>query len=80
MKVIVAAIIFTLLSVVSFASDRSSQVWDRYGNLVETKERHGDDTTVRNRYGNHTRTEQSEGRQKIIRVRNGNIIGTEEPN
>lgn len=58
MKVIVAAIIFTLLSVVSFASDRSSQVWDRYGNLVETKERRGNETTVRDRYGNMDGTEQ----------------------
>jgi hypothetical protein len=30
MKIIVAAIIFTLLPVFSFASDRSSQVRDRY--------------------------------------------------
>jgi hypothetical protein len=80
MKIIVAAIIFTSLSVVSFASDRSSQVRDRYGNLVETKEIHGDDTTVRDRYGNISRTEQREGPQKVIRGRNGNIIGTEEPN
>jgi hypothetical protein len=58
MKVIVAAIIFTLLSVVSFASDRSSQVRDRYGNLVETKERRGNETTVRDRYGNMDGTEQ----------------------
>ena len=78
MKVIVVAIIFTLLPIVSFASDRSSQVRDRYGNLVETKERHGDDTTVRDRYGNISRTEQREGRQKVVRDRNGNIIGTED--
>ncbi len=45
MKVIVAAIIFTLLSVVSFASDSSSQIRGQYGNLVETKERHGDGAT-----------------------------------
>ncbi len=73
MKVIVAAIILTLLPVVSFASDRSVQVRDRYGNLVETRERHGDETTVRDRYGNITRTERYEGRQKIIRDRNGNM-------
>ena len=45
MKIIVAAITFTLLSVVSFASDRDTQVRDRCGNLVETKDRHGDDNT-----------------------------------
>jgi hypothetical protein len=78
MKVILAAIIFSLLPVVSFSSDRDTQVRDRYGNLVETKERQGDDTTVRDRYGNITRTEQREGRQKIIRDRYGNIIGTED--
>lgn len=66
MKVIAAGIILTLLPLVSFAADRDTQVRDRYGNLVETKERHGDDTTVRGRYGNITRTEQREGRQKII--------------
>ncbi|MCX5871930.1 MAG: hypothetical protein NTY51_01675 [Deltaproteobacteria bacterium] len=77
MKVIVAAIIFTLLPVVSLSNDRSTTVRDRYGNIVETRERHGDETTVRDRYGNITRTEQREGRQKIIRDRNGNIIGTE---
>jgi hypothetical protein len=78
MKVVVAAIIFTLLPLVSLASDQNVQFRDRYGNLVETREKRGDDTTVRDRYGNITRTEQREGRQKIIRNRNGNIIGTEE--
>ncbi len=78
MKLIAVAIIFSLLPVISFSSDRSTQVRDRYGNLVETKERHGDDTTVRDRYGNINRTEQREDRQRVIRDRNGNIIGTEE--
>ena len=78
MKVIVAAIILTLLTVFGFASDRSSQAGERYGNLVGTKDRHGDDTTVLDRYGNITRTERHEGRQKIIRDRYGNIIGTED--
>jgi len=78
MKIIAVAIIFTLLPLVSFSSDRSIEFRDRSGNLVDTKERHGDDTTVRDRYGNINRTEQREGRQKVIRDRNGNIIGTEE--
>jgi hypothetical protein len=80
MKLIAVAIIFSLLPVISFSSDRSTPVRDRYGNLVETKERHGDDTTVRDRYGYINRTEQCEGRQKIVRDRIGNIIGTEEVN
>jgi hypothetical protein len=46
MTVIAAAIIYTLLSVVSFGSDGSTRVRDRYGNLAETEERHGDDSTV----------------------------------
>lgn len=78
MKVIVVAIIFGLLPLVSFSSDRDTQVRDRYGNLVETKERRGNETTVRDRYGNINRTEQHEGRQNIIRDRNGYIIGTED--
>jgi hypothetical protein len=78
MKVIAGSIIFTLLPLVSFSSDRDTQVRDRYGNLVERKESHGDDKTVRDRYGNISRTEQRDGRQRIIRDRNGNIIGTED--
>jgi hypothetical protein len=38
MKVIVAAIIFTLLPLVSFSSDRDTQVRDRYGNIIGTEE------------------------------------------
>jgi hypothetical protein len=78
MKVIVAVIILTLLPIVILASDRSTTVRDKYGNIVETKDRYCDDTTVRDRYGNITRTEQYEGQQKIIRDSNGNIIGIED--
>ncbi len=78
MKVIVAAIIFTLLPLLVYASDRNAHVRDRYGNLFETKERDRDQTTVRDRYGDIIRTEQYEGRQIIIRDSNGNIIATEE--
>ena len=78
MKIVIAIIILTLLPIVILASDRSVTVRDKYGNIVETKDRYGDDTTVRDRYGNITRTERYEGRQKIIRDRNGNIIGTED--
>ena len=79
MKVIAAAIIFTLLSVVSFASDGITQVRDRCGNLFETKERQGVETTVRVHYGNITRTERYEGRGlRTIRECKRNIVGTEE--
>jgi len=78
LKIVIAIIILTLLPIVILASDRSVTVRDKYGNIVETKDRYGDDTTVRDRYGNITRTERYEGRQKIIRDRNGNIIGTED--
>ncbi len=78
MKIIVAIIILTLLPIVILASDRNSTVRDKYGNIVETKDRNRDETTVRDRYGDITRTERYEGRQKIIRDRNGNIIGTED--
>ena len=71
MKVIVPAIICTLLPIVSLSADRSVTVRDRYGNIVETRDRFGNDTAVRDRDGNITRTEQLEGRQKIIRDRNG---------
>jgi hypothetical protein len=73
-------IILALLPVVSSASDPSVIiVRDRYGNIVETKERYGDDTTVRDRYGNIIRTEEYDGQgQKTIRDRAGNIMGTED--
>jgi hypothetical protein len=60
MKVIAAAIISTLLPTVSIASDRNTEVRDRYGNLVETKERHAGETTVRDRYGNIIGTEEAD--------------------
>ena len=78
MKVIVAAIIFTLLPTVGLSADHSTTVRDSYGDVAETRDRYGDDTTVRDKYGDIIRTEQLEGRQKIIRDRFGNIIGTEE--
>ena len=79
MKIIVAAIIFTLLPIVSSSSDRSVIVRDRSGNTVETKDWYGDDTTVRDRSGSITRTEHYDGQgQKTIRDRAGNIIGTED--
>jgi hypothetical protein len=79
MKIIVACIIVALATVVSMASDRGVIVRDRYGNIVETKDRQGDDTTVRDRYGNITRTEEYDRYGgKTIRDRYGNIIGTEE--
>jgi hypothetical protein len=78
-KIVIICIIFTLLSVVSSASDRSVIVRDRYGNIVETKDRHGDDTTVRDRYGNIIRTEEyNRYGGKTIRDCDGNIIVTEE--
>ncbi|MFA6223354.1 MAG: hypothetical protein WC647_13670 [Desulfomonilaceae bacterium] len=45
MKVIAAAIIFTLLPVVSLSADRSTTVRNPDGNLVETKDSYGNDTT-----------------------------------
>jgi DNA-binding protein len=72
-------VILALLPVVSSASDRSVIVRDRYGNIVETKDRYGDDTTVRDRSGNIIRTEEyDQFGGKSIRDREGNIIGTEE--
>jgi hypothetical protein len=79
MKVIATAIIFTLLPVVRFGSDRSTQVRDQYGNFIQTKELYWDETTVRDRDGNITRTERHDGQgQKTIRDRQGNLIGTEQ--
>jgi hypothetical protein len=57
MKVFVVALILMLLPVVVLSSDRSITVRDRYGNIVETKDRHGNDTTVRDRSGNIIGTE-----------------------
>ena len=72
-------IILALLPVVSLASDRGVIVRDRYGNIVETKDRYGDDTTVRDRYGNIIRTEEYDRHGgKTIRDSDGNIIGTED--
>ncbi len=79
MKVFVVALIFMLLPVVGLCSDRSVTVRDRYGNIVETKDRDGNDTVVRDRSGNITRTEEYDGQgRKTIRDRSGNIIGTED--
>jgi len=79
MKIVIIGIIFSLLPVVSTASDRSVTVRDRYGNIVETKDRYGNDTTVRDRYGNIIRTEEYDRYGgKTIRDREGNIIGTED--
>lgn len=79
MKVLIGAIIFMLLPVVVLSSDRSVTVRDRYGNIVETKDRHGNDTTVRDRSGNIIRTEEYDTQgQKTIRDHSGNIIGTED--
>ena len=57
MKVFVVALILMLLPVVVLSSDRSITVRDRYGKIVETKDRHGNDTTVRDRSGNIIGTE-----------------------
>jgi hypothetical protein len=80
MKRIVAAIIFTLLPIISFSADndRSTTVRDSYGDVAETRDRYGDDTTVRDKYGDIIRTERYEDGQTIIRDGVGNIIGTEE--
>ena len=79
MKVLIGAIIFMLLPVVGLSFDRSVTVRDRYGNIVETKNRHGNDTTVRDRSGNISRTEEYDGYgRKTIRDRSGNLIGTED--
>ena len=79
MKIVIIGIIFSLLPVVSTASDRSVTVRDRYGNIVETKDRYGNDTTVRDRYGNIIRTEEYDRYGgKTIRDSDGNIIVTEE--
>jgi hypothetical protein len=79
MKVIATAIIFTLLPVVRFGSDRSTQVRDQYGNFIQTKELYWDETTVRDRDRNITRTERFEDQgRKSIRDKQGNLIGKEE--
>ncbi len=79
MKVFIGLIIFMLLPVIGLSSDRSVTVRDRSGNIVETKDRHGNDTVVRVRSGNITRTEEYDGQgQKTIRDRSGNITGTED--
>ncbi|MGO8879224.1 MAG: hypothetical protein ACLPVO_19315 [Desulfomonilaceae bacterium] len=57
MKVIVAAIIFTLLPVVSFTSDSSSQVRDRYGNITRTERHEGRQKIIRDRNENIIGTE-----------------------
>ena len=79
MKAAVVGIILILLPLVSSASDRSVTVRDRYGNIVETKDRYGDETVVRDGSGNITRTEHYDSQgHKSIRDRAGNIIGTED--
>ncbi len=52
-------------------------VRDRYGNIVETWHRRGNETEVRDRYGNLEETRTRRGNEIQVRDRWGNTIGTE---
>lgn len=51
---------------------------DRYGNVVETRQRQGNEYVYRDRYGNTAGTERYEGGRKVYRDRFGNVEYTED--
>ena len=51
---------------------------DRFGNLVYTGERLGNQTTYRDRYGNTFETETRERDRNVYRDRYGNTIGEDD--
>ena len=51
---------------------------DRFGNLVYTGERNGNQTTYRDRYGNTFETETRERDRNVYRDRYGNTIGEDD--
>lgn len=52
---------------------------DRFGNLVYTGERRGNETVYRDRYGNTFETEARERGRSVYRDRFGNEIGEDSP-
>lgn len=51
---------------------------DRYGNVVETRDRQGNEYVYRDRYGNATGTGRYEGGRRVYRDRYGNVEYTED--
>ncbi len=62
MKTIVAAIIFTLLPLISFSADndRSTTVRDRDGNIIRTEQYEGRQKIIHDRFGHIIGTEEND--------------------
>lgn len=68
----------TLLAILSLflpLAAHSYEYRDRYGNLIYTGERRGNETVYKDRYGNTFETETRQGDRNIYRDRYGNEIG-----
>ena len=72
-----AIILIVVLAVALPCFGQQTVYRDRYGNVVETRERQGNEYTYRDRYGNTTGTERYEGGRKVYRDRFGNVEYTE---
>ena len=71
----------TLLAIIALAIPVIAQGYeyrDRFGNLVYTGDRSGNQTTYRDRYGNTFETEMRERDRNVYRDRYGNEIGEDD--
>ena len=73
-----AIILIIILAVAPPCFGQQTVYRDRYGNVVETRERQGNEYTYRDRYGNTTGTERYEGGRKVYRDQYGNVEYAEE--
>lgn len=69
--------LITILVLLPLAA-HSYEYRDRYGNLVYTGERRGNETVYKDRYGNTFETETRERDRNVYRDRYGNTIGEDD--
>lgn len=69
-------IVFLLLPIIS--SGEASEIRDKYGNLIYTKDRQGSETDIRDKYGNLIGTERDSGNRREFRDKYGNVDFIEE--
>ncbi len=75
MKTITLLAILALTPIVAHSYEHR----DRFGNLIYTGERRGNETVYRDRYGNTFETEARERGRSVYRDRFGNEIGEDSP-
>ena len=71
----------TLLAIITLAIPVMAQSYeyrDRFGNLIYTGERRGNETIYKDRYGNTFETETRERDRNVYRDRYGNEIGEDD--